>query len=186
MLRRFSYTKTWQLCHLATWLGVTSEKVSQRDCLQCLPVCRCIKLRSSGLMHRLVMDNNEKLSSRAKPQTTEVRILQHDPVASRSGGKFCKAQMESPHAIHNKSQAPIGNGNTKHQKTSFFSITQFLEPIKLGCVILLSHTNGLSEHICERHNIGSQQIPQPCHKRWCLNCSWSRPPNAVVRIPLGC
>lgn len=67
-------------------------------------------------MRRLVMDNNEKVSSRAEPQTIEVRKLQHDPVASLSGGKFCKAPMDSPHTIHNKSQAPIGNGNTKQQK----------------------------------------------------------------------
>lgn len=40
----FHTPKTRQLCHLGKWLGVTSEKVSQRDCLQCLPVCGCIKL----------------------------------------------------------------------------------------------------------------------------------------------
>lgn len=76
--------------------------------------------RSSGLMRRLVMDNNDKVSSRAKPHTIEVRKLQHDPVASLSGGKFCKAPMDSPHTIHNKSQAPIGNGNTKQQKKTAF------------------------------------------------------------------
>ena len=40
----FHTPKTRQLCHLGKWLGVTSEKVSQWDCLRCLPVCGCIKL----------------------------------------------------------------------------------------------------------------------------------------------
>lgn len=156
-------------------------------------------------MRKLVMDNNEKVSSRAKPQTIEVRKLQHDLVASLSGGKFCKLQwiLHIQYTTNHRPQLAMATPNNR-KKTRFCSITQFLEPIRLGCVILVwclcvascelqdlfdtqahTHTNGLSEHICERHNIRSQQMPQPCHKRWCLNCSWSRPPNAVVRIPLG-
>ncbi len=166
-------------------------------------------------MRRLGIDNDEKGGSRAKPQTILVRILQHNPIVFLSGGKFCKAQMDYSHTIHNKSQPQIGNGNTKHQrKTSAFSNHAILKTNKtrlrhstimfMRHVLWISrssrdiqwfntqarththtHTNGLSKHICKRHNIRSQQMPQPCHKRWCLNCSWSRPPDAVVRIPLG-
>ena len=94
--------------------------------------------RSSGLMRRLVMDNNEKVSSRAKPQTIEVRKLQHDLVASLSGGKFCKLQwiLHIQYTTNHRPQLAMATPNNR-KKTRFCSITQFLEPIRLGCVILV-------------------------------------------------
>ena len=130
MLCGFSYTKNTAIVPPRKTPGGNFGKgtVSRLKTTCMLPeptqsshVLTCITT-SSGLMRRLGIDNDEKRGSRAKPQTILVRILQHNPIVFLSGGKFCKAQMDSPHTIHNKSQPQIGNGNTKHQrKTSAFS-----------------------------------------------------------------